>query len=122
MIRAGLDDCGYLPVLARDGFSGPPPSPSCGFRTGGYCSAETWDALVTSCWCLRRRRPHGPGGRDAQFRPEIISHADVFEPPPDARNGVIFTGFEVPGTLGSALVDGAGQIKIHGHYVPVRAE
>lgn len=41
---------------------------------------------------------------------------------PDARNGVFFTGFQVPGTRGRALVDGAGQIKVHGHYVPVRAE
>ena len=41
---------------------------------------------------------------------------------PNARNSVILTGFQVPGTRGRALADGAKQIKIHGRYVPVRAE
>jgi metallo-beta-lactamase family protein len=41
---------------------------------------------------------------------------------PSARNSVILTGFQVPGTRGRALSDGAKQIKIHGRYVPVRAE
>lgn len=41
---------------------------------------------------------------------------------PNARNCVILTGFQVPGTRGRALADGAKQIKIHGRYVPVRAE
>lgn len=41
---------------------------------------------------------------------------------PNARNAVILTGFQVPGTRGRALVDGEKQLKIHGRYVPVRAE
>jgi metallo-beta-lactamase family protein len=41
---------------------------------------------------------------------------------PDRRNSVILTGFQVPGTRGAALADGARQVKIHGQYVPVRAE
>ncbi|HLN77976.1 MAG TPA: MBL fold metallo-hydrolase [Nocardioidaceae bacterium] len=41
---------------------------------------------------------------------------------PNGRNTVILTGFQVPGTRGRALVDGERQIKIHGRYVPVRAE
>lgn len=41
---------------------------------------------------------------------------------PDHRNSVILTGFQVPGTRGAALADGARQLKIHGAYVPVRAE
>lgn len=41
---------------------------------------------------------------------------------PNGRNSVILTGFQVPGTRGRALVDGAKEIKIHGRYVPVRAE
>ena len=32
------------------------------------------------------------------------------------------TGFQVAGTRGQALADGARQLKIQGHYVPVRAE
>ncbi len=41
---------------------------------------------------------------------------------PNARNSVVLTGFQVAGTRGRALTDGAGQVKIHGRYVPVRAE
>ena len=41
---------------------------------------------------------------------------------PQARNSVVLTGYQVPGTRGRALADGAGTVKIHGRYVPVRAE
>lgn len=41
---------------------------------------------------------------------------------PNPRNSVILTGFQVPGTRGRSLVDGEKQIKIHGRYIPVRAE
>ncbi len=41
---------------------------------------------------------------------------------PDPRNTVVLTGFQVPGTRGRALADGARQLKIHGRYVRVRAE
>jgi metallo-beta-lactamase family protein len=41
---------------------------------------------------------------------------------PHARNAVILTGYQVAGTRGRALADGAHEIKIHGAYVPVRAE
>lgn len=41
---------------------------------------------------------------------------------PRSRNAVILTGFQVAGTRGHALAVGATQIKIHGHYIPVRAE
>lgn len=40
----------------------------------------------------------------------------------DERNGVVFTGFQAPGTRGRALVDGATELKMYGRYVPVRAE
>ncbi|MBL8311498.1 MAG: MBL fold metallo-hydrolase [Burkholderiales bacterium] len=41
---------------------------------------------------------------------------------PDARNTILFTGFQSGGTRGATLVGGANAVKIHGDYVPVRAE
>lgn len=41
---------------------------------------------------------------------------------PDRRNTVVLTGFQAPGTRGRALLEGATELKIHGRYVPVRAE
>lgn len=41
---------------------------------------------------------------------------------PDRRNTILLTGYQAGGTRGAALRDGATEIKIHGDYVPVRAE
>jgi metallo-beta-lactamase family protein len=41
---------------------------------------------------------------------------------PDPRNTVVLVGFQAAGTRGRALQEGARSLKIHGHYVPVRAE
>lgn len=40
----------------------------------------------------------------------------------DERNTILFAGFQAGGTRGAALVAGVQQIKIHGQYLPVRAE
>jgi metallo-beta-lactamase family protein len=50
----------------------------------------------------------------------VVHHLKAFLS--DARNTVLFTGFQAGGTRGAAMVGGAEAIKIHGGYVPVRAE
>ena len=41
---------------------------------------------------------------------------------PDPRHHVVFPGFQVGGSRGARLVAGETQVKIHGEYVPVRAQ
>ena len=41
---------------------------------------------------------------------------------PDARNTVLFAGFQGVGTRGRRLVDGEKRIKIHGEWIPVAAD
>lgn len=50
----------------------------------------------------------------------VLHHLVAFAP--DARNMILLPGFQAAGTRGAALADGAPEIKIHGQYVPVRAE
>jgi metallo-beta-lactamase family protein len=40
----------------------------------------------------------------------------------DPRNTILFAGFQAAGTRGAAMVAGAESVKIHGSYVPIRAE
>jgi metallo-beta-lactamase family protein len=50
----------------------------------------------------------------------VLHHLKFFAP--DPRHTLLFTGFQAPGTRGAAIVAGASQVKIHGGYVPIRAE
>jgi metallo-beta-lactamase family protein len=50
----------------------------------------------------------------------VLHHLKVLAP--DPRNTVLFVGFQAAGTRGAAMVAGAESVKIHGQYVPVRAE
>lgn len=50
----------------------------------------------------------------------VLHHLKAFAP--DARNLIMLVGFQAGGTRGAALAEGATEIKIHGQYVPVRAE
>jgi metallo-beta-lactamase family protein len=50
----------------------------------------------------------------------VLHHLKVFAP--DRRNTILFSGFQAGGTRGASMVAGAESVKIHGHYVPVRAE
>ena len=50
----------------------------------------------------------------------VLHHLKAFAP--DARNMVIFPGFQAAGTRGATMLGGAQAVKIHGDYVPVRAE
>ncbi|WP_418128187.1 MBL fold metallo-hydrolase [Variovorax sp. 375MFSha3.1] len=50
----------------------------------------------------------------------VLHHLKAYAP--DARNTILFAGFQAAGTRGAAMVAGADAVKIHGAYVPVRAE
>jgi metallo-beta-lactamase family protein len=49
----------------------------------------------------------------------VVHHLKAFLPNPN--NTVLFVGFQAAGTRGSAMIDGAESIKIHGQYIPVNA-
>lgn len=50
----------------------------------------------------------------------VVHHLKHFAPNP--ANTILLAGFQAAGTRGAALAGGAAAIKIHGQYVPVRAE
>lgn len=50
----------------------------------------------------------------------VVHHLKAFAP--DARNTILFAGFQAVGTRGAAILAGAESVKIHGEYVPIRAE
>jgi metallo-beta-lactamase family protein len=50
----------------------------------------------------------------------VVHHLKAFAPNPN--NTILFVGFQAAGTRGYAMLDGADSIKIHGEYIPVRAD
>ncbi|HUL92744.1 MAG TPA: MBL fold metallo-hydrolase [Burkholderiales bacterium] len=50
----------------------------------------------------------------------VVHHLKAFAP--DARNTILFSGFQAGGTRGDTILSGAEAVKIHGQYVPIRAE
>jgi len=50
----------------------------------------------------------------------VLHHLKAFAP--DPRNMILLPGFQAAGTRGATLASGAEAVKIHGEYVPVKAE
>ncbi|MEJ7930225.1 MBL fold metallo-hydrolase [Ramlibacter sp. AN1015] len=50
----------------------------------------------------------------------VVHHLKAMAP--DHRNTIVLAGYQAAGTRGAALAGAAKQIKIHGEYVPVRAQ
>lgn len=49
----------------------------------------------------------------------ILHHLEHYAP--EAKNSILFTGFQAGGTRGAAMVAGTDTIKMHGRHIPVRA-
>ena len=69
--------------------------------------ASPWPKVIVSASGM------ATGGR-------VLHHLKSYAP--DARNTVLFVGFQAMGTRGAAMLAGAPAIKIFGEYIPVRAE
>lgn len=50
----------------------------------------------------------------------VLHHLRAYAP--DARNLILFAGYQAVGTRGASMVGGATSVKMFGQYVPVRAE
>lgn len=50
----------------------------------------------------------------------VLHHMKAFGG--DSRNTLLFAGYQAAGTRGEALVNGAREVKIHGAWLPIRAE
>ena len=50
----------------------------------------------------------------------VLHHLKAFAP--DRHNTILFTGFQAGGTRGASILGGAEAVKIHGEYVPIRAQ
>jgi len=101
-----------------------------------YASAHKLTAKEAHDACaVAKYTPHGEQSRelDMDQTPKIIISASGMATggrilhhlktyAPDARNTVLFAGFQAGGTRGAAMLAGAQKVKIHGKYWDVRAE
>jgi metallo-beta-lactamase family protein len=67
---------------------------------------------------------HGPAviiaGSGMATGGRVLHHIKAFAH--DARNTILFVGFQAGGTRGADMVAGAESVKIHGEYVAINAE
>ncbi|MBL6750238.1 MAG: MBL fold metallo-hydrolase [Nevskia sp.] len=91
-------------------------------QCAAMCSVATLVNTVEQSKSLNQRK--GPmlivAGSGMATGGRVIHHLKAFAP--DPNNAVVLTGFQAGGTRGAAILAGAESIKIHGEYVPVRAE
>lgn len=50
----------------------------------------------------------------------VVHHVKAFGP--DAKNTILFCGFQAAGTRGASIRDGAAAVRIFGEMIPIRAE
>lgn len=50
----------------------------------------------------------------------VVHHIENFAP--DPANTILFVGYQAMGTRGAALVGGAREVRMHGRWIPVRAQ
>jgi metallo-beta-lactamase family protein len=50
----------------------------------------------------------------------VLHHLEAYAS--DPRHLILFVGFQAGGTRGAAMTEGAETIKLHGRYIPVRAQ
>jgi metallo-beta-lactamase family protein len=50
----------------------------------------------------------------------VVHHLKAFAP--EARNTIVFAGYQAAGTRGAAMTGGATEVRIHGEWIPVRAQ
>jgi metallo-beta-lactamase family protein len=70
-------------------------------------TASPWPKIVISASGM------ATGGR-------VLHHLKSFAI--DQKHTILFSGYQAAGTRGRAMVQGANEIKIHGQWIPVRAE
>lgn len=50
----------------------------------------------------------------------VLHHLKAYAP--NQKNTILFSGFQAAGTRGRSMLEGSTEIKIHGEWIPVRAE